>query len=80
MIFGIANIVKNSTVNAKPVNTFVKAIFFQPFFVVKTSELVLSCHSPANKEDNTMAKNKATTTPKSATILPRSCDQPSTHS
>jgi hypothetical protein len=57
-----------------------RAIFPQPFRVVNTSVLVLSCHSPANKEDKTIPRNKAITTPRSATILPRSVDQPSTHS
>jgi len=42
----------NSTVNAKPVRILARAIFPQPFRVVNTSVLVLSCHSPANKEDS----------------------------
>ena len=78
-MLGITSIIKNSTVNTNPVNIFADATFPQPFFVVNTKELVLSYHSPANKNDKTIAKNKAITLPKSATILARSSDHPSTH-
>ena len=79
-MLGITSIAKNSTVNANPVKIFANATFPHPFFVVSTTELVLSCHSPANKGYNVIAKNNAITIPKSATMLPRSCDHPSTHS
>ena len=41
---------KISAVKDKPTPIFAKAIFFHPFFVVKSSELVLLYHSPANNE------------------------------
>lgn len=50
-MLGITSIIKNSTVNTNPVNIFADATFPQPFFVVNTKELVLSYHSPANKDD-----------------------------
>ena len=54
---------KNSVAKDKPVHILARAILFHPFLVVKTNELVLSCHSPANMEDNVIARNSAITVP-----------------